>query len=135
MPHAGGRPTEYDPLFAEAVDSYILTTGKENMTLPKREGLAKFLHVNVDTVQEWCKIYPEFSVAVKKIDELQKERLMDDGLYGGKEVNSPMAIFLLKANHGMIETEKRILAGDQENPIKVDIGVTLSKVYGENDST
>lgn len=28
---------------------------------------------------------------------------MDDGMYGGKEVNAGMAIFLLKANHGMKE--------------------------------
>jgi hypothetical protein len=26
---------------------------------------------------------------------------MDDGMYGGKEVNAGMAVFLLKANHGM----------------------------------
>ena len=26
---------------------------------------------------------------------------MNDGMYGGKEVNAAMAIFLLKANHGL----------------------------------
>ena len=31
-------------------------------------------------------------------------KLINDGLYGGKEVNSIMAIFLLKANHGMIDS-------------------------------
>ena len=31
----------------------------------------------------------------------QKQQLIDDGLYGGKKVNAAMAIFLLKANHGM----------------------------------
>lgn len=121
MKHAGGRPTKYDPAFINQIDEYIATTGKEQMTLPKREGFARYIGINIDTLVEWCKIHPEFSVAIKKIDELQKENLMDDGLYGGKEVNSTMAIFLLKVNHGMVETEKKILANDVDHPlIKLD---------------
>jgi len=39
---------------------------------------------------------------------------MNDGLYGGKEVNSTMAIFLLKANHGLIEKSALDLTTDGE---------------------
>jgi hypothetical protein len=39
-------------------------------------------------------------------------------MYGGKEVNSTMAIFLLKANHGMIETEKKMLVGENGESLK-----------------
>ena len=30
---------------------------------------------------------------------------MSDGMYGGREINQAMAIFLLKCNHGMKESE------------------------------
>lgn len=126
-----GRPTKYDPFYIGLIDEYISTTGKEQMTLPKREGYAKYAHINLDTIVEWEKIHPDFSVAINRLDQAQKEQLMDDGLYGGKEVNSTMAIFLLKVNHGMIETEKRILAGDPEHPlVNLGIGGPVAKIDG-----
>ena len=69
--------------------------------MPTMEGLAEYLDVSTDTLYEWGKRHKEFSVAVKKVAERQRKQLMDDGMYGGKEVNAAMAIFLLKANHGM----------------------------------
>ena len=71
--------------------------------MPTVEGLALALEVNPDTVYEWAKRYPTFSDTIKKILAKQKQQLMDDGMYGGKEVNAGMAIFLLKVNHGMNE--------------------------------
>lgn len=52
------------------------------------------------------RLHPEFSYAIKKLKTYQRERLINDGLYGGKKVNAAMAIFLLKANHGMVERTK-----------------------------
>jgi hypothetical protein len=40
-------------------------------------------------------------LSIKKLADLQKNQLMNDGMYGGKEVNAGMAIFLLKAVHGL----------------------------------
>ena len=116
-----GRPTDYSPATLSKVEEYIGTCGREQTSLPTLEGLAIYLGVHTDTIQEWKKVHDEFSVACKKIDEKQKQQLIDDGLYGGKEVNSSMAIFLLKANHGMIETEKKILSNDKESPVGVVI--------------
>lgn len=99
-----GRPTKYDPSFVTQVTDYIKTTGREQTALPSMEGFAGYLGVDTDTLNEWAKLYPDFSGAIKELKEKQKEQLMTDGMYGGKEVNSTMAIFLLKANHGMIET-------------------------------
>jgi hypothetical protein len=142
MAHPGGRPTKYTPEVIQKIDEYLETVGKGQMKLPTRFGFAEYIGVNEDTLVEWEHAvippteeqmrdskfdirehyrthlkYPEYSAAIKRIDSFQKEQLMDDGLYGGKEVNASMAIFLLKANHGLVETEKRIIAGDKEEPL------------------
>lgn len=101
-PREVGRPTKYIPeTIYPKMQEYIESCGKENMELPTVEGLALALNVNEDTIVEWSKKYSEFSASLKKLMFKQKTQLMNDGMYGGKEINSAMAIFLLKANHGM----------------------------------
>ncbi len=98
-----GRPTKYDPSFIEKVDEYLQTqVGRTK--LPTRYSFAQYIGVNDDSLDAWEKQDKNFFRALKKIENAQREKLMDDGLYGGKEVNPGMAIFLLKVNHGMIET-------------------------------
>lgn len=98
-----GRPTKYKPEVFDQIEEYLSMAGREQTSLPSIEGLALHIGVNTDTINEWSKRYPKFSVAIKKIAARQKKQLMDDGMYGGKEVNAAMAIFLLKVNHGMQE--------------------------------
>lgn len=99
-----GRPTKYLPeIIYPQMDEYLSQCSREQTQLPTVEGLALYLNVNTDTVFEWAKRYPQFSEYIKKIAAKQKEQLMNDGMYGGKEVNSGMAIFLLKAIHGLSE--------------------------------
>lgn len=99
--HPGGRPTKYNEQMVLAVDQYLETTGREQTKLPTIEGLALYLGVDDDTIVEWSKEYIEFSAAVKKIKMLQKEQLINDSFYGGKEVNAAAGIFMLKVNHKM----------------------------------
>ena len=107
-----GRPTKYTPDFIEEIDNYLQTmVGREQTKLPTRYSFAQYIGVNDDTLDDWAAKYPDFLRAIKKIERAQKEQLMDDGLYGGKEVNPAMAIFLLKVNHGMIETQRTELTG------------------------
>jgi len=104
--HSEGRPTKYIPeVIYPKIEEYITSCGREQTSLPSIEGLALHLNVNPDTLYEWANKYPEFSDAIKKILTKQKKQLMDDGMYGGKEVNPAMAIFLLKVNHGLKENE------------------------------
>ena len=63
--------------------------------------LPRHVQVKPYTFLEWSSKHHEFTESIKKILIKQKKQLMDDGMYGGKEVNSAMAIFLLKANHGL----------------------------------
>lgn len=100
--HAGGRPTKYIPeIIYPLIEEYLESCSKEQTELPSVEGLALKMGVNPDTLFTWDKKYPEFSVYLKKLAAKQKNQLMNDGMYGGKEVNASMAIFLLKAIHGL----------------------------------
>lgn len=98
-----GRPTKYDPSMVRAVDAYLRTVGREQTKLPKRVDVALLLGVDEDTLNNWAKNEPKFLGALTRVDDLQKAQLMDDGMYGGKEVNARVAQFLLSANHGMAE--------------------------------
>lgn len=121
--HPGGRPTKYDPSFVQKVDEYLDSIRgndgnfKEGV-LPGVEDFAVYLGVDDDTINTWSKArekdengnktkklkYPEFSAAIKRLKSIQKRQLVNDGLYN-KGANSIFAMFLLKANHGMIETQ------------------------------
>ncbi len=98
-----GRPTKYNPEFCNELDNYLKTTGKEQMSLPTIQGFSLWLDVNDDTLNEWSKIYPDFSATLSKLKRLQAQQLIDDGIYGGKEVNSTIVKLLLQNNHGMKE--------------------------------
>lgn len=115
-----GRPTKYYPAIVNKVESYFETVN--DTQLPSLEGLAVYLDISRDTVLEWSKKHARFSGALKKISTKQRDQLMNDGMYGGKEVNASMAIFLLKANHGLKD-------GNQVN-VNIDnrqVHVTLPK--------
>lgn len=113
-----GRPTKYDETVITITKEYIDSCGREATELPTIEGLAHRLGINTDTINEWTKTYEDFSAAIKELKERQKNQLINDGMYGGKEVNSTMAIFLLKANHDMIETERKMLVGKDGESLK-----------------
>jgi len=98
-----GRPTKYKPAVFKKIEKYLSMCGREQTSLPTIEGLANYLDITSETIRQWAKEYPKFSLTIKKLVDKQKQQLMDDGMYGGKEVNAAMAIFLLKVNHGMRE--------------------------------
>ena len=128
MAHAGGRPTKYNPAMIQIAEDYIESCNRQATELPTIEGLALVLGIDTDTIVEWAKSNKEFSVSIKGLKEKQKNQLINDGLYGGKEVNQAMAIFLLKANHGLVETSHTdITSGGKPIPI-------LTKDVSSNDS-
>lgn len=92
--------------------------------LPSVDGLSLYLDVNTSTIYEWDKQYPEFSNYLKKVAAKQRTQLMQDGMYGGKEVNSSMAIFLLKAIHGLKD-------GTGTTNVQVNVTPILSELKAE----
>lgn len=98
-----GRPSKYDPKYIAEVDKYLATTGREQTHLPKIVSFARFIGVHKDSLYEWAGKYKDFSDSLAKIMEAQEEVLIDDGIYGGKEINSTIVKLLLQNNHGMKE--------------------------------
>ena len=115
-----GRPSKYRPEFIASVDEYLAqcvdeetefhkTRGDKSdsydrilkVNLPMIEGFSKFLDVDVTTIYEWAKVYPEFSHALEHIKEEQKNRLLNEGLAG--TYNPMIAKLILSANHDMKE--------------------------------
>ena len=105
MKNKVGRPTKYREEYCKDVDEYLKTTGHGSMHMPKIESFAIRLRVNKTTLYEWAKKHKKFSNALGRILLFQAERLIDDGIYGGKEVNSTIVKLLLQNNHGMKERQ------------------------------
>lgn len=121
-----GRPTKYDPKFIDMVDEYLSTTGKEQTELPTLQGFALYIGCSLDAMEDWRKLYPEFSGALKKLMLVQATQLINDGIYGGKEVNATIVKLLLQNNHGMKE---RMDATTNDKDLKGLVEVS----YGQKD--
>lgn len=96
-----GRPTKYNPKYVDEVDKYIKNLN--DTEVPLKEDFAYRIGVDDDTLDNWGKKYPEFFGALKRIMQKQKIQLINDGIYGGKEVNPTITKLLLQNNHGMKE--------------------------------
>ena len=113
-----GRPSDYDPTFVDKVDEYLKTTGKEQMELPTVEGFAIYLGVTRKTLYNWCKEHEEFLHTVDEILTRQANQLINDGIYGGKEVNASIVKLLLQSNHGLRERTD-VTSNDKELPTPI----------------
>jgi hypothetical protein len=122
-----GRPTKYNPNFVNELDNYIKTTGKEAMSLPTIEGFALYLDVSRDSLYEWAKLYKDFSDTLRKIEILQKQQLINDGIYGGKEVNASIVKLILQNNHGMKERTDQT-TNDKELPTPIYSGKSVESI-------
>lgn len=78
----------------------------EKADFPFIEELAKNLGVTGTTIVDWSNKHKEFKEIYDLIVQSQKLALLKASL--GKKFNVSGAIFQLKANHGMIETEKQL---------------------------
>ena len=78
------------------------------------------LGVDDETVWKWGKRYPRMNNALKKVKKLQRMRLEQIAL--SKLKGNPIgAIFLLKTNHGYVETEKKQLVGTDNEPLMIKV--------------
>lgn len=98
-----GAPSKYDPQYCEMVDDYLKTCGREQTQLPTIEGFGFFIGVPRSTMYDWREEHPDFSDTLNYIMGKQKEQLINDGIYGGKEVNATIVKLMLQNNHEMKE--------------------------------
>lgn len=130
-----GRITKWNETYIDKVEDYLNDCTREQTKLASVEGYVRYVGIVKDTAYNWIKKYPEFASAIQKITDRQKEQLMEDGFYGGKEVNANMGIFLLKVNHGMIPNESKISINTQgETKILVVPNELIGK-YGLSQNT
>lgn len=128
----GGRPCEYcknKDSVEKKVQGFIdrCTTSEKGKTImPFLEELCLELDIDEDTMSNWANKktpeneaeHPWFFGAYKKLRMVQKLRLQQRTM---GRYNPTGAIFLLKANHGYMESEKKILAGDRNEPLQIEI--------------
>lgn len=120
-----GRPTKYRTEYCKAIidyfnipatykakKTYITESGREFIeeierpnSLPTMEGFACTIRVNVDTLHQWRKDYPEFSEAYTHAKALQKDILIQNGIRG--LYNPQFAIFVAKNCTDMREQKKQ----------------------------
>lgn len=128
--HAGGRPCEYckdKDKIQMVVDDYIKKHRNfgEKASIPFIEELAMILDRDDETIQLWAEKetegvleHPELNASIKVLMNIQKLRLKQRTL---GRYNPTGAIFQLKANHGLIETEKKVLTGDGNSPLLIEL--------------
>jgi hypothetical protein len=114
-----GQPTKYRDNYPDKVHEYLkecvndpigeTREGQPIPRLPALVGLALKLKVNIDTISEWRKVHPLFSVACKALLETQQLVLIQYGAAG--VLNSTIVSRMLSANHGMSEKKELKLDG------------------------
>jgi hypothetical protein len=115
-----GRPTKYTPELVEKINEFFSEAVPTNMRIPTVEGLCIKLNITRETAYAWAKENPDFSDTLEQIKVKQKEYLTEVGIFGGKEINANIVALFLKANHGMIETNRTELTGEPLIIIKND---------------
>ena len=114
-----GRPTKYDERYIDGMVDYFTQEQQ-----PFFEEYANSIGVHHDTLREWRDVHEAFSVSYKRCRDIQSYKLQKQGL--NNDVNSTMAIFLLKASHGMKETT---VVQQETKEVK-----TFSDMYGDTES-
>jgi hypothetical protein len=114
---AVGRPTDYREEFVERVEAFC-AQGYSLTAFAGEIGVCR------ETISEWCRKYPEFSVAVSRAKALRarwwEARALEVAAKGGPGGQATMIIFGLK-NHApddYKEISRRELTGADGGPIE-----------------
>lgn len=132
----GGRPTKYKPEYCREVESFFdvepfverLETEyhmngeikierklREPAPFPTFEGFAASIGVTPETLQEWKRVHPEFSLSYSRAQAKQRNILVINGLLGGYNAN--FAKFVATSCCGMTEHAADGGNGSQINAI------------------
>jgi hypothetical protein len=130
--HPGGRPTDYRPEYCQMLvdfftvepftETEVHISGKnwektETKLIPSKlptfERFAHNIGVVVQTMLNWCGVYPEFLEAYTRAKQLQKDILVAGGLAG--TYNSNFAIFVSQNFTDM--RDKKQFTGSDDKPL------------------
>lgn len=111
-----GRPTEYTDDLPEKLRTYA----NDCLNRHQVPWLEEFCHKNdisERTLREWCKVHDDMEEAKEYLMTIQKMILKQLCITKGAHVAG--AIFLLKANHGLIETDRVQHASSDVEPLNI----------------
>lgn len=131
FPNLDGRPAQYTD--EEAVKKLVeyCQICSANKELPNRAGLAVYMGLNKDTVEEYSKKYTHFSVSYGLMMQAQEDALWQKGLKN--EYNANITKFMLQ-NHGYSDksqVDQTVKATVEEKPdmdTKEKIDYLMSKL-------
>lgn len=123
-----GRPTEYTEDLPDKLRAYAKDCLSKHL-IPWLEEFCHKNEISERTLRDWSKTHDEMRDAHDYLMMIQKMILKQ--LCISKGGAGP--IFLLKANHGMIETERIQHAGDEVEPLTlIFTDVTTWRRHNEN---
>jgi len=91
----------YTKFLKQKNKDYSTYESRLKVKLPTIVGFAIYLNVSEKSLYNWADVHSEFRVALDKIKNEQKQRLINSGLAG--IYNSTIAKLILSSNHGMKE--------------------------------
>ncbi len=126
----GGNPCEYcqnKEKYQKIADDYLKSIRESvKPVTPWIEELALLIDVSDSTIVNWAdktdddgkREHPEFFSSYSRLKSLQKLRLKQRAL---GRFTPHGALYLLNADHKVIQTNKEILSSDREEPLKIVI--------------
>lgn len=125
-----GRPCEYcqdKEVKQKIVDGYMKQISESiKFAVPWIEELALLLDVDDTTLVNWANKkddddvseHPELLAAYSKLKSLQKLRLKQRAI---GRFNPHGALYLLNADHKVVQTDRKIVTGENNEPLKIII--------------
>lgn len=110
---------KYDDSLADDLLAFYRECAEEGVFLPTVEKWAVERNISITSVFTWVKEYPQFEVAYRQAQAIQRNMLIQNGLID--KYNSSLVKFVLNAMHGL--SEKNEVEQSQKNPFEVKINV------------
>lgn len=99
-PNKVGRPSKYSVKILEQTEKYLKEYKALGHSIPTDSSLCLRLGISRNTLYKWDKEYPQFSDLLEKLEALQREELLNNGLNGS--FNSAISKLILH-KHGYHE--------------------------------
>ena len=134
-----GRPTKYKEKYCKEIIEYFRVPPTREMMkkeyyqngnlkseypiivateFPTFQGFADSIDVNIDTLNEWCKVHEEFSEAYTRAKRLQEKIWLQNGMQG--LYNAQFAQFFGKNCLGYKDKTEVEQSGDSKLTIKLE---------------
>lgn len=124
-----GRPPKYDPKYHP---NALITLMKEGASLAE---VAAELEISRETLNEWSKIYEDFSDAKKRGIELSESWWMGKGRKNLENPKFQSTLWYMNMKNRFGWKDKQEFSNDPENPIQMVLVKELNKNQNEKSGT